>query len=226
MDALAWMSQWWDDDAAMLWNPPRSFDDLFAPLTVHVVPPTVWHAIALLHRGRDADVARGIRAIEAVAACQYDEPGAPWHGTFARFREFPRPGPHAVEWVDYDPNWRQFVGTGFLFALRTVPDALPAATAAIMRRAIALAVDGEPADRVVPAYSNIALMRAWLEVEGGELMGRDDVVRRGEELADAVVARFRVRVGLDEWNSPTYYGIDLYALALWRLHPPSDRFRV
>ena len=210
------MSQWWDDDVAMLWNPPRSFDDLFPPLTRHVVPPTVWHALALLHRGTGDDVPRALRAIHAVAACQYDEPGTPWHGTFARFREFPYPQPDAVEYAGFDPNWRQFVGTGFLLALRTAGDRIPSATAAVMTRAIRLALDGEPADRVSPAYSNIALMRAWLEVEGGAHVGRDDLVRRGGELAVAVVERFRARRALDEWNSPTYYGIDLYALALWR----------
>jgi hypothetical protein len=30
-EALDWMTSWWDDDVAMLWNPPGSFDGLFPP---------------------------------------------------------------------------------------------------------------------------------------------------------------------------------------------------
>ena len=40
-----------------------------------------------------------------------------WHGTYARFAEWPEPTDGAVEWVDYDPNWRQFVGTTLALVL-------------------------------------------------------------------------------------------------------------
>jgi hypothetical protein len=101
-------------------------------------------------------------------------------------------------------------------ALQLAGDVLPASCQAAMVSSIALALDGEPADRVSPAYSNIAIMRAWLEVSGGAPIGRDDLVRRGVALGEAIASRFDEVGGLDEWNSPTYYGVDLYALALWR----------
>ena len=56
--------------------------------------------------------------IEALLALQYDQTGAVWHGTFARFAEWPEPTAEAVEWDDYDPNWRQFLGTTWLVILR------------------------------------------------------------------------------------------------------------
>jgi hypothetical protein len=54
-------------------------------------------------------------------------------------------------------------------------------------------------------------MKAWLEED--------------EAYAEEVVRRFDVHGAFAEYNSPTYYGIDLYALALWRRHPPTPRFR-
>jgi hypothetical protein len=219
------MTQWWDDDVAMLWNPPGSFDGLLQPQSVHLVPPTVWYALGLLQRRADHDVERAVRAIKAVAGCQLVDPGAPWHGTFARFREFPDPQPGAVEYLGYDPNWRQFVGTGFALALVLSSDLLPRTTVETMRAAIGLAVEGEPPDRVSPAYSNIALMRAWLEVQAGELFDRAQLGDRGEDLAGRIVERFDAHGAFDEWNSPTYYGVDFYALALWRLYSPSSQLR-
>lgn len=221
-EALAWMSRHWDDDVAMLWNPPGSFDRILAPHSAHLVPPTVWHALALLDAGA-VEPAR--RAIRAVLDCQLDDPGAPWHGTFARFREFPPPRPGAAEFVAYDPNWRQFVGTGLSLALLLAPDALDAVTIDAIVRAIGLAVDGEPPGRVGPEYTNIALLAAWLDVHAGHLLGRPDLVERGERLAADVAARFAAYGTFDEWNSPTYYGIDLLALSLWRGRSPSPVLR-
>lgn len=224
-EALEWMTPWWDDDIAMLWNPPGSFDALFPARSLHLVPPTVWYALGLLRRRADGDVETAARAISAVVGCQLVDPGAPWHGTFARFREFPEPQPGAVEYAGFDPNWRQFVGTGFALALILAGDDLPPTTVDAMLAAIALAVDGEPPERVAVTYSNIALMRAWLEVQAGDLLERPELTRRGEELAGRLVDRFDRHGTLDEWNSPTYYGIDLYALVLWRAHSPSPRLR-
>ena len=203
----AWADEAWDPDRGLLWNPPGSFDDYgLAPRSMHMVPQSAWHAVGLFARG---DTERAERIVDELCGLQYDHPGAVWHGTFARFAEWPQPPEHgAVEWVDYDPNWRQFVGTTFALILEHF--AVSSAVAANMRRAIDRAIEGEPHDRVGPNYSNIALMKAWLE--------------RDQGYAASVVARFDEHGAFEEYGSPTYYGIDLYALALWRRHPPTPRF--
>lgn len=171
------------------------------PFTMHMTPQSAWYAVDLLARGEDA---RARRVIDELCKLQYDEPGAIWHGTFARFAEWPHPQEGAVEWVDYDPNWRQFIGTTFRLIERTF--------GLDLHEPIDLAIAGEPADRVTPRYSNIALMKAWLEVD--------------ETFAAEIVRLFHENGAFEEYNSPTYYGIDLYALALWRVHPPTPQFKV
>lgn len=217
--ATSWMDGWFDPDVGLLWNMDGSFDDHGLPgRSVHLVQSSPWYAAGLLLRDGDGDVERAVRVIDALCDLQYDAPGTVWHGTFARFLEWPEPTDGAVEWVDYDPNWRQFVGTAFALIISDVGDHLPVETVIRMQAAIDLAVDGEPEGRVPPHYSNIALMKAWLDVESGR-------TARGEALARAVVDLFHRTGAFVEYGSPTYYGIDLYALALWRGRSSSPRLR-
>jgi hypothetical protein len=213
--ATEWMDRWFDPAIGLLRNPPGSFDaEGVEPLSVHTVQQGGWYAAGLLMRG---DEARAAQVINALCDVQYDEPGTAWHGTFRRFHETPPPREGARMWVDYDPNWRQFVGTSFALLLRRFPDAaLPVER---MRRAIDLAVEGEAAHgRVTASYSNIAVMKAWLDVFAGR-------VEDGEALGEEIVERFRRHGTLEEYNSPTYYGVVLFALALWRSETESERLR-
>ncbi len=212
--SMAWMDPWWDAGVGLLWNMEGSLDDLAPPRSLHLVPQSAWYAAGVLFRSGPGDVERAARTFDALCNCQYSSPdtaSAEWHGTFARFLETPVPPlVGATRWVDYDPNWRQFVGTVFELVLQDGQPGLklPADTQRRMQAAIDLAVTSEPLDRVPPTYSNIALMRAWLEVERG---------RPGaEDYAAAVVDCFDEFGAFEEYNSATYYGIDLYALALWR----------
>jgi hypothetical protein len=197
---LEWPDQFWDEERGLLWNPPGSFDEHgMEPMSAHMIPQSAWYAVGCLMRGMES---RAERICQELAALQYDQPGTVWHGTFARFAETPQPREGAIEWVHYDPNWRQFIGTTFrLMELHWGLD---------LSAPIALAIEGEPRDRVSPRYSNIALMKAWLEAD--------------EAYAGEVVRLFDQYGAFEEYNSPTYYGIDLYALALWRVHPPTPRF--
>ena len=116
--SMEWLDRWWDPEVGLLWNPTGSFDELAPPRSLHLVPQSAWYAAGLLFRGGPGDEAKAVRTIDALLATQYDEPGTAWHGTFARFLETPHPTPDAVEWVDYDPNWRQFIGTTFSVLLQ------------------------------------------------------------------------------------------------------------
>jgi len=207
---------WFDPAVVLLWNPAGSFAPVVPDASVHLIPQSAWYAFGLLERDRPGDRERALAVIDAVLATQYDRPGTPWHGTFARVFEQPEPAPGAREWVDYDPNWRQFVGTTLLMVLRHHAEALGEPRRARVEASLSLAVGGEPPGRIRPAYSNIALLQSVLCVEAGTMLGDPAMVDAGLGLAAAVVARFDRSGTFDEFNSPTYYGIDLLALAMWR----------
>jgi hypothetical protein len=219
----AWSDQWFDESTALLWNPPGSFAGVIADRSVHLVPQSAWYAVALLHRDGSGDRDRAVRIIDALVSLQYDRPGEVWHGTFSRFLEWPEPPVDAVQWDDYDPNWRQFLGTTWLVVLREFEAILPGATVDALERSLRLCVEGEPVDRVAVWYTNIALMKAVLEVEVGHRLHESAWVDRGHELASAVFERRQRKGAFDEFNSPTYYGIDLLGLALWRTCRVSSR---
>ncbi len=187
---MAWMDERWDDAAALLWAVRRDR---------HLVRETSLYALGCLMLGRGE---RARRAIDAVVAQQFDAPGKPWDGTFRRTPEEGDPPEDAVMWIHFDPNWRQFIGTTFAMICDGYADQVDEA---LLRASIERCVTSEPEGRVSPAYANIALMKAWLD----DWTGRPT-------FASTVVAHYFDDGGFLEFNSPTYYGIDLNALALWR----------
>nr|MBA2281252.1 hypothetical protein [Acidimicrobiia bacterium] len=216
LDLAPWMDDLYDPEVGLLWNPPGSFDgDGLRAGSVHLVPQSGWYAVSLAARG-DGD--RLATVVDALLARQHHAPGEAWDGTFARFGEWPEPTVGAVEWEDYDPNWRQFLGTTLTLLLRRHRDLLDPGRAARIEDAVRRAVAGEPEGRLAWHYTNIALQHAWLLVEWGD-------ADAGHALAETIVGRWREHRTFPEFNSPTYDGIDLWGLALWRGHSSSDRLR-
>ncbi len=75
------------------------------------------------------------------------------------------------------------------------------------------------------AYTNIALMHAFMLCAAGERLNEPGWFARGEQMAQEIYDLFRPNQAFEEYNSPTYYGVDLYALALWRAYGPSHLLR-
>ncbi|HVE95319.1 MAG TPA: hypothetical protein VNB24_10385, partial [Acidimicrobiales bacterium] len=200
---LRWARQFWDNDAHMVWNPPASVEPGIGARQIHLTPNSVWIAYGLLGSDDAADRAEGVRSIDTLIALQYDEPGTDFHGTFARFMETPHPPDTPAMWVDYDPNWRQFVGTTFALVLEDFGDTLPPSLSDRIEKSIGLAVWGEADGRISPSYANPALMRSWLDAWFGNRTNDAALVARGESFAGAVIAAHDEHDAFDEFNSPT-----------------------
>ncbi|MGN6756948.1 MAG: hypothetical protein ACTHMJ_11235 [Thermomicrobiales bacterium] len=229
--SVAWMDQFWDKEAALLRMPLEKVRDGMPPITTfHPVRETAWYATGLLLRAAPGDGERACRALAAVLTHQFDEPDAVYHGTFARAPEEPHPrvgiGPEPPrEWRDYDPNWREFIGTTLILVLQEYEADLPAELVQGIDRALRLAVEGTLARRVAAAYTNISLMCAFLLDYAAGRLGEPAWAAQGAALAQEIHRLFRAHDAFNEYNSPTYYGVDLNALALWRGRAPSPLLR-
>lgn len=210
--ALSRADAQWDDRAALLWTSTRTDGK-----RGHGVRPTSWYALGLLWRDGPGDHERAVRAFDAVLRQQLHEPGRAWNGTFYRRAEEPRPPGSARMWDDYDPNWRQFIGCVFAQALLGFEDRLPETLVKRMEQAIVRAIEGELAHgRLRPDYTNIALMQGFLLGFAGQRMNRPEWIEAAEGWVGEIRHEFAPHESFEEYNSPTYYGVDLYGLALLR----------
>lgn len=89
--------------------------------TYYVVRDSTWYAVGLLLRDQPGDRDRAAQILRTVLKAQYHEPGKVWDGTFRRTPNEPEPGPNAVIWRAYDPNWREFIGTTLALILEEFP---------------------------------------------------------------------------------------------------------
>ncbi|MDR3674500.1 MAG: hypothetical protein P4N24_03350 [Acidobacteriota bacterium] len=192
----------------------------------HVIRDTSWYAVGLLLRDQPGDRDRAIRALNAVLDQQIDEPGERWHGTFYREAEEPRPGEGAREGHEYDANWREFIGTTLEIILLNFGDRLPKDLNQRMEQSIRTAVEGEISEaRLAPSYTNIALLYGALISFAGERFHRADWKQRAAEWTTAVYRQFKEHGAFPEFNSQTYCGTDLFALALWRAYGTTPEMR-
>jgi hypothetical protein len=226
--AMTWNDAYWDDRAAFLWNTSATPARAGASRSRrHQVRETSWYALGLLMRAGSGDRERAIRAIEAVLNNQIDEPSQPFHGTFQRSPEEPRsPQRYARLFVEYDPNWREFIGTTFIMILEEYGDQLPAALRRRIEESIAMAVEGERKEgRLKETYTNIYLMYGFLRTWAGQHLNRPAWVTEGQQWCVDTYKLFKKNGTFEEYNSPTYYGVDFYGLALWRVYGPTPSIK-
>lgn len=215
--ALAWMDGGWDPAVGLFRMPDGAFyEDGRQSVPVHLVRESTWYALGLLLRAGPGDSARACQAIGALLGYQFDAPGQPYHGTWRRSPHEPDPPPEPVVWRDYDPNWREFIGTTLALALLEYEPQLPAELVGRIDAALGRAITGTLARNVPASYTNIALMSVFLLQYGAARYGQPAWQASAERLAGEIGQRFWANATFDEYNSPTYYAVDLYALALWR----------
>ncbi|TFK53879.1 hypothetical protein OE88DRAFT_1675168 [Heliocybe sulcata] len=218
----------------------------------HDTRASAMYAVGLLLRNEKDDVETAVRIIENVAGTQYGKASngtvPPWYGTYPHAPEEPGPGDFYGDLVytNYDPNWRDFVGTAWCFALATRGHLLPLSTVQLMEQSLILAAEGvltryqgrgpyanavnvdNTKDNLDEAYTNPWLMGTFLLSYIGQRTNRTDLIVRAESDAQSIYDLFTY-CGFDtfaEYNSGTYTGVDLYALALWIAYsPPNSKLK-
>jgi hypothetical protein len=215
-------AHFWDAGARLL-RSPSSHGGAAGPCLVR---ESSWYALGLLLRDAPGDRRRAAEILNVVLQQQYVTPGVKWYGTWRVTPEEPVPGPASKAFLDYDPNWRMFIGTTFAIILTEYPDRIPPDLVQAMYAAIDRSIEGEIADgRLVPGYSNIALMYGFLWDFAAQQGHRAGWQRQSAAWNQSVYRLFRQHHAFSEYNSPTYYGVDLYALALWRDYGSTQRMQ-
>jgi hypothetical protein len=215
----------------VLWDRERGMDR-YAPgvvpgvdissLNLHAVRETANGAFLDL---QDGNVDRAVVALRSVLALQYPLSGRPWSGTFPTSAEQPEPpGDDAIEWLHYDPNWRQFLGMTLALCAIVHGPSLPSDVTAGIAEALRRCVAGEPDDRIPRWYTNPNLMHVWLQGHVAATTDDQELRSRAHSRLAGPMERLLRYGDVDEYNSPTYDGIDLLALGLWAMHPPTTGF--
>ena len=91
-------------------------------------------------------------------------------------------------------------------------DTMPAAARAKLAKILALAVEGCRRHKVATSYTNIALMNAANLILLGENLDQPEALSAGRQRLDELY-RYTLANGTHEYDSPTYYGIDLGVLS-------------
>jgi hypothetical protein len=106
------------------------------------------------------------------------------------------------------------------------PDQVPAELRTRMYRSIDAAVDGEIHDgRLLPSYSNIALMYGAMWDFAAVHDSNADWKMRSAAWTAEVFRLFSQHNTFNEYNAPTYYGVDMYGLGLWREYGSTAEMR-
>ena len=224
-DAMALDEHFYDDSAKLVHSPNAALGT-GVRAGRYMVRESSWYALGLLLRDGPGDRQRAAGIIDAVLKEQYLKPGVRWYGTYKRTPEEPDPTEKSVIWRGYDPNWRVFIGTTWAMILIEYPDRIPKELATRMYEAIDRAIDGEIAEgRLVPTYTNIALMYGFTWDFAATHDKRADWQKKSSDWNEAVYKDYKQYDSFFEYNSPTYCGVDLYGLALWRDYGSTPRMR-
>jgi hypothetical protein len=217
-------AQLWDQDTKLVHRPGFRLDGPRGGS--YMVRESSWYALGLLLRDAAGDRQRAAEILDAVLKQQYLTPGVKWYGTYKRTPEEPDPAGNPVMWRGYDPNWRMFIGTTFQMILIEYPDRISPELSKRMYEAIDRAIDGEMKEgRLVPSYSNIALMYGSLWDFAAAHDKNAEWQKQAGEWTESVYNLFKKYDAFYEYNSPTYYGVDLYGLALLRDYGSTKRIQ-
>ena len=175
----------------------------------------IYHAVGMLYRNQGADADNSKRVIRRLLTLQHNVPGKKLHGVWRTGLENDRE----------DENWREFVGTGLIVARERFGALMDAELIQEIDAALVRAAEGAAKRNVFAHYSNIALMSAFLLDYAGKISSNEELRKKGKEKAEQIFDLFSRHQTFVEFNSPTYYGVDLMGLAMWRELSPSPELR-
>ncbi|WP_366296279.1 hypothetical protein [Paenibacillus sp. AN1007] len=130
-------------------------------------------------------------------------------------------------WISYDPNWREFIACVCAIASAAFSELLPDALIQRMDEAMERAVQGSVDRRLsdaIPMNTNIELMHIFITHYYGHRLKRADWMQHADEQAEGLLHEFEQYGGtFAEFNTTTYYGVDLAVLGMFRRYAFTER---
>ncbi|UUZ82350.1 hypothetical protein LJK88_49575 [Paenibacillus sp. P26] len=131
-------------------------------------------------------------------------------------------------WTSFDPNWREFISCAFAVILENWESDLPAELVArmdvCMRKAVGASIDRRLSD-AIPMNTNIELMHMFICHYFGHRYGLEGWKEHADREAGKFYEAFTEFGSFAEFNTTTYYGVDLTVLGLWRKYGKTDDFK-
>lgn len=200
---------------------------------------TAWYLAGLLHRNEGEDLKYAKAAIENILSVQMtDDFNAAWYGTYKLSPDQPDPTTGSTlfppkVYESYDPNWREFIGTQLIQVVEEfghligsdlvsrIEDSLEIAAVGGMRRNGTFPED----DNLTLGYSNPGMLRALVVGWIGARRNNTTFVEFANDQGTKLLQLFEYNGAntLSEYNAPTYYGIDSWALGAQLKYGPKDQ---
>lgn len=175
---------------------------------VHRTRESLQYALACLDTGDDALKPRAEQIIARVISLQDQNPASRTYGIWPWFLEEPLTQMSPPDW-----NWADFCGKTLLnikldHERRLAPELVKRIDEAVLHACASI-----KKRNVGPGYTNIALLGTYVTLIAGQTYASDELLQYGSARLKRFHAYTKERNGFDEFNSPTYTMISLYALA-------------
>ncbi len=163
-------------------------------------------AEALLFRNAAGDKEKAVIILQWILKNQYQDENTKIYGIWKT----------AIINDKFDQNWREFIGCDLIIIRNKFRNILPENIIKDIETGIIHAAKGAFKRNVAPDYTNISIMSAFLMEFVGTEFGLDEIKKAGLKKARDIFKLYQTNKTFSEFNSPTYYGVTLIGLALWR----------
>jgi hypothetical protein len=163
-------------------------------------------AEALLFRNQGDDKENAVAVIRWILKYQYQDESSKNYGIWRT----------NVVGDRFDQNWREFIGCDLIIIYQYYKNRLPRDVQEGIKTGLIHAARGALKRNVAADYTNISIMSSFLMEFVGTEFKREELKTAGLKKARDIFALYRKNKTFSEYNSPTYYGVTMIAIALWR----------
>ena len=163
-------------------------------------------AEALLFRNAVGDKEKAVIILQWILKNQYQDENTKIYGIWKT----------AIVNDKFDQNWREFIGCDLIIIRHKFSNLLPENIIKDIETGIIHAAKGAFKRNVAPDYTNISIMSAFLMEYVGTEFGLEEIKNAGLKKARDIFKLYQTNKTFSEFNSPTYYGVTLIGLGLWR----------